>query len=210
MKIIDLSAYLREHSYPGRGILLGRSADNKSAVIAYFIMGRSANSRNRVFTPVEEDNGIMTEAFDPSKMEDPSLIIYHPVRYVEKTGDTVVTNGDQTDTVRDGILAGEDVRPGAESPLLRARSPQLYPQQLRSAPQQRSLCPVHFKERRSGTPAATTAISSATTIRCPARDHSSTPIRRISIRFLPLRASPAVWRLLLLTPGRWQRKSGRT
>ncbi len=107
MKIIDLSAYLREHSYPGRGILLGRSADNKSAVIAYFIMGRSANSRNRVFTPVEEDNGIMTEAFDPSKMEDPSLIIYHPVRYVEKTGDTVVTNGDQTDTVRDGILAGK-------------------------------------------------------------------------------------------------------
>ena len=80
MKIIDLSAYLREHSYPGRGILLGRSADNKSAVIAYFIMGRSANSRNRVFTPV---------------------------RYVEKTGDTVVTNGDQTDTVRDGILAGK-------------------------------------------------------------------------------------------------------
>ena len=107
MKIIDLSAYLREHSYPGRGILLGRSADNKHAVIAYFIMGRSANSRNRVFTPVTEDNGIMTEAYDPSKMEDPSLIIYHPVRYVEKTGDTVVTNGDQTDTVRDGILEGK-------------------------------------------------------------------------------------------------------
>ncbi len=107
MKIIDLSAYLQEHSYPGRGILLGRSADNKSAVIAYFIMGRSANSRNRVFTPVPEDNGIKTEAFDPGKMEDPSLIIYHPVRYVEKTGDTVVTNGDQTDTVRDGILEGK-------------------------------------------------------------------------------------------------------
>ena len=107
MKISDLSAYLREHSYPGRGILLGRSADNNHAVIAYFIMGRSANSRNRVFTPVAEDNGIMTEAYDPSKMEDPSLIIYHPVRYVEKTGDTVVTNGDQTDTVRDGILEGK-------------------------------------------------------------------------------------------------------
>ncbi len=107
MKIIDLNEYLREHSYPGRGILLGRSADNQSAVIAYFIMGRSANSRNRVFTPVAEDNGIMTEAYDPSKMEDPSLIIYHPVRYVEKAGDTVVTNGDQTDTVRDGILEGK-------------------------------------------------------------------------------------------------------
>ena len=107
MKIIDLSAYLREHSYPGRGILLGRSADNKHAVIAYFIKGRSANSRNRVFTPVAEDNGIMTEASDPPKIADPSLIIYHPVRYVEKTGDTVVTNGDQTDTVRDGILEGK-------------------------------------------------------------------------------------------------------
>ena len=106
MKTIDMNQYLRNHPYPGRGILLGRSADNKSAVIAYFIMGRSANSRNRVFTPVPEDNGIKTEAYDPSKMEDPSLIIYHPVRYVEQTGDTVVTNGDQTDTVRDGILSG--------------------------------------------------------------------------------------------------------
>ena len=107
MKTIDINQYLRDHAYPGRGILLGRSADNKSAVIAYFIMGRSANSRNRVFTPVAQDKGIMTEAFDPSKMEDPSLIIYHPVRYVEKTGDTGVTNADQTETVRDGILAGK-------------------------------------------------------------------------------------------------------
>ena len=72
MKTIDINQYLRDHAYPGRGILLGRSADNKSAVIAYFIMGRSANSRNRVFTPVAEDKGIMTEAFDPSKMEDPT------------------------------------------------------------------------------------------------------------------------------------------
>jgi IMP cyclohydrolase len=107
MNILDMDQYLRNHAYPGRGILLGRSADNKNAVIAYFIMGRSANSRNRVFTPVPEDNGIKTEAYDPSKMEDPSLIIYHPVRYVAETGDTVVTNGDQTDTVRDGILAGK-------------------------------------------------------------------------------------------------------
>ncbi len=105
MKIIDMNQYLREHAYPGRGILLGRSADNKYAVIAYFIMGRSANSRNRVFTPVAEDNGIMTEAYDPSKMEDPSLIIYHPVRCVGT--DTVVTNGDQTDTVRDYLLQGK-------------------------------------------------------------------------------------------------------
>ncbi len=106
MKILNLSEYLTNHAYPGRGILLGRSADNKNAVIAYFIMGRSANSRNRIFTPVEEDNGIQTEAQDPSKMEDPSLIIYHPVRCIAATGDTVVTNGDQTATVRDGILEG--------------------------------------------------------------------------------------------------------
>ncbi len=107
MNILDLRQYLSAHPYPGRGILLGRSADDRHAVIAYFIMGRSANSRNRIFSPVPEDNGIRTEAFDPSKMEDPSLIIYHPVRCIEATGDTVVTNGDQTDTVRDGILEGK-------------------------------------------------------------------------------------------------------
>ena len=83
--------------------MLGRSADNKKAVIAYFIMGRSVNSRNRVFETTED--GIRTKAFDESKMTDPSLIIYHPVRTVGNT--TIVTNGDQTDTIRDGLLAGE-------------------------------------------------------------------------------------------------------
>ena len=99
----DLAAYLGERTYPGRGILLGRSADNKKAVIAYFIMGRSVNSRNRVFEATQD--GIRTRAYDESKMVDPSLIIYHPVRVVGKG--TVVTNGDQTDTVRDGLLAGQ-------------------------------------------------------------------------------------------------------
>ena len=94
---------LAGNSYPGRGIVIGKSADGAHAVIAYFIMGRSENSRNRIFT--ETEDGIRTQAFDPSKMTDPSLIIYHPVRVVG--GDTVVTNGDQTDTVRDGILAGK-------------------------------------------------------------------------------------------------------
>ena len=107
MELVNLAAYLQNHAYPGRGIMLGRSADNKHAVIAYFIMGRSENSRNRVFVAVPEDGGIKTEAYDPSKMADPSLIIYHPVRCIEATGDTVVTNGDQTDTVRDGILEGK-------------------------------------------------------------------------------------------------------
>ncbi len=106
MKCIDISRYLWERPYPGRGILLGRSGDNRYAVLAYFIMGRSVNSRNRVFVPVAEDKGVRTQAHDPGKMADPSLIIYHPVRYVEQTGDTIVTNGDQTDTLRDGILSG--------------------------------------------------------------------------------------------------------
>lgn len=78
MKIIDLSQELKENTYPGRGIIVGKSQDGKSAVCAYFIMGRSANSRNRIF--VEDGNGIRTKAFDESKLEDPSLIIYAPVR----------------------------------------------------------------------------------------------------------------------------------
>ncbi len=106
MKIIDIAQALRTNAYPGRGIILGRSADNRQAVIAYFIMGRSVNSRNRVFTPTED--GIRTEAFDPSKMVDPSLIIYHPVRYFE--GKTIVTNGDQTDTIWEGFKAGHCYR----------------------------------------------------------------------------------------------------
>lgn len=103
MDHLSLAAELAVNSYPGRGIVLGRSDDGKCAVIAYFIMGRSPNSRNRVFT--EKDGGIITEAADPSKMEDPSLIIYAPVRVF---GDkTIVTNGDQTDTIREGLAAGK-------------------------------------------------------------------------------------------------------
>ena len=103
MNKLNLTQLLESNAYPGRGIVLGRSADNRFAVAAYFIMGRSENSRNRVFTVTED--GIRTEAYDPSKMVDPSLIIYHPVRQV---GDKlVVTNGDQTDTVRDFLVAGK-------------------------------------------------------------------------------------------------------
>ena len=97
MQITTLEKELSGCSYPGRGIVIGRSADGTKAVTAYFIMGRSANSRNRVF--VEDKEGIRTEAFDPSKLEDPSLIIYAPVRVLGKK--TIVTNGDQTDTVYD-------------------------------------------------------------------------------------------------------------
>ena len=102
MGCISLAADLRANSYPGRGIVIGKSADGQYAVTAYFIMGRSENSRNRIF--VEEGGGIRTQAFDPSRMTDPSLIIYAPVRVL---GDqTIVTNGDQTDTVYEGLKQG--------------------------------------------------------------------------------------------------------
>lgn len=93
--MIALEQELKSNPYPGRGIVIGRSADGKKAVTAYFIMGRSENSRNRVF--VTEGEGIRTEAFDPSKLSDPSLIIYAPVRVLGNR--TIVTNGDQTDTI---------------------------------------------------------------------------------------------------------------
>ena len=103
MNYINLAEDLRSNTYPGRGIVLGRSQDGTKAVIAYFIMGRSENSRNRVF--VEQDGGIRTEAFDPAKLADPSLIIYAPVRVLG--GKTIVTNGDQTDTVYDFLKEGK-------------------------------------------------------------------------------------------------------
>ena len=102
MKPVDIKQDLAGNSYPGRGIVIGQSADGKQAVVAYFIMGRSVNSRNRVF--VEEPDGIRTEAADPAKMEDPSLIIYHPVRQIGRG--LIVTNGDQTDTIRDFLEKG--------------------------------------------------------------------------------------------------------
>ena len=97
MKTMDIYKELQENTYPGRGIVIGKSEDGKSAVTAYFIMGRSENSRNRVF--VEDGDGIRTQAFDPSKLTDPHLIIYAPVRVLGNK--TIVTNGDQTDTIYD-------------------------------------------------------------------------------------------------------------
>ncbi len=95
MESISIEKELKENSYPGRGIIIGKSPNGKYAVTAYFIMGRSENSRNRVF--VKDGEGIRTQAFDPSKLSDPSLIIYAPVRVLGNK--TIVTNGDQTDTI---------------------------------------------------------------------------------------------------------------
>lgn len=103
MKSVELAKEIGATSYPGRGIVIGLTPDGKKAAIAYFIMGRSTNSRNRVF--VEEGQGIRTEAFDPSKLEDPSLIIYAPVRVLGTN--VIVTNGDQTDTIYDLMNEGQ-------------------------------------------------------------------------------------------------------
>ncbi len=99
----SLSEQLKANPYPGRGIVLGKSSSGRYAITAYFIMGRSVNSRNRIF--VAEGEGIRTQAFDSSKLTDPSLIIYSPVRVLENA--TIVTNGDQTDTIYEGLKRGE-------------------------------------------------------------------------------------------------------
>lgn len=99
MELLSLADELRGNSYPGRGIVAGRSEDGAKAVVAYFIMGRSANSRNRIFVP--DGDGLRVKAFDESKVTDPSLIIYSPVKVLGAK--TIVTNGDQTDTIYDGL-----------------------------------------------------------------------------------------------------------
>ena len=123
MELLNFNDLLRSHPYPGRGIMLGKSADGAKAVVVYFIMGRSENSRNRIFEATED--GIRTRAFDESKMVDPSLIIYHPVR---KVGDTlVVTNGDQTDTIRDHLEMGESFEQGLRTRAFEPDGPNWTP-----------------------------------------------------------------------------------
>ena len=123
MKMISLEQELKGNSYPGRGIVIGKSADGKKAAAAYFIMGRSENSRNRIF--VEDGEGIRTQAFDPSKLEDPSLIIYAPVRVLGNK--TIVTNGDQTDTVYDFIKDGKTFEEALETREFEPDAPNFTP-----------------------------------------------------------------------------------
>ena len=138
----DISRLLRDNPYPGRGIVLGRSGDDRCSVLAYFIMGRSANSRNRVF--VRTDDGIRAQAFDPAAMTDPKGILYNPVRRIGEAW--VVSNGDQTDAIRDCFAVG---RPWEEA--LRASTFQhvqagragLHAAHLGPAVSGRALCPVH-------------------------------------------------------------------
>ena len=105
MEKINLNEYLAANEYPGRGIAVAKAPDGRQMFIGYFIMGRSENSRNRVFDPVPERGGICTMAADPAKLEDPSLIIYNPVLTLGKTH--IVTNGDQTDTIYDLMSQGK-------------------------------------------------------------------------------------------------------
>jgi IMP cyclohydrolase len=119
----QLSELLSNNTYPGRGIVIGKTADGKKAAVAYFIMGRSVNSRNRVFVEVGED--MKTEAFDPSKMEDPSLIIYYPVRKLDNH--LIVTNGDQTDTIYNGLKEGKTFSAALETREIEPDDPNWTP-----------------------------------------------------------------------------------
>ena len=122
-EIKTLSERLEGNRYPGRGIVIGKTPDGKKAAIAYFIMGRSANSRNRVFT--EKNGEIFTEPFDASKVEDPSLIIYAAVRSYENK--LIVTNGNQTDTIYDGLAAGKSFSQALTSREFEPDAPNLTP-----------------------------------------------------------------------------------
>ena len=119
----EISGLLSTNPYPGRGIVIGKSADGKNAVFAYFIMGRSENSRNRVF--VEREGAVFTEPYDYAKVSDPSLIIYAAIREFENK--TVVTNGDQTDTIYDFISKGGDMRSALRTREFEPDAPNLTP-----------------------------------------------------------------------------------
>ncbi len=123
MELKTLKEELGSTAYPGRGILLGRSADGKKAVIGYFIMGRSVNSRNRIF--IADGDGLKTKAFDESKMVDPSLIIYNPVLVLGNT--QIVTNGDQTDTVFDFLKDGKTFEDALRTRTFEPDSPNFTP-----------------------------------------------------------------------------------
>ena len=125
MEKINLNEYLAANEYPGRGIAVAKAPDGRQMFIGYFIMGRSENSRNRVFDPVPERGGICTMAADPAKLEDPSLIIYNPVLTLGKTH--IVTNGDQTDTICEGLARGQSFEEALESRCFEPDAPNFTP-----------------------------------------------------------------------------------
>ena len=161
MRPVDIKQDLAGNSYPGRGIVIGQSADGKQAVIAYFIMGRSENSRNRVF--VEEGAGIRTQAFDPAKLSDPSLVIYAPVRVLGEA--TIVTNGDQTDTIYDFLKEGKTFEEALRTRTFEPDGPNYTPRIsgiVEPAPGKLYLQAVHFEELRRRPGLWPSAFSSST------------------------------------------------
>ena len=202
MDSIDLKEYLSQRPYPGRGILLGQSHNGTWAqsVMAYFIMGRSENSRNRVFE--ETEDGIRTRAYDESKMVDPSLIIYHPVRMVGST--TIVTNGDQTDTIRDFMAEGKTFEEALRTREYEPDEPNFTPRisglMDRSGSYRLSilkegqdrLCQRQFFEYQPGTRWAT----------------SSAPMRASATPVPPSTGSRYRWPSLPTAPTSWPTRSG--
>ncbi len=122
-EIANMGETLKNNTYPGRGIVIGKSADGKKAVVAYFIMGRSENSRNRIF--IENGDDVVIHPFDVSKVEDPSLIIYSPIRKLNDR--LIVTNGDQTDTVYDGLVVGKSFTEALRSRCFEPDAPNWTP-----------------------------------------------------------------------------------
>ncbi len=122
-EVFDLKDLLSDNTYPGRGIIIGKTPDGKKAAIAYFIMGRSENSRNRVF--VENGDEVIIHPFDASKVEDPSLIIYSPIKTIENK--VIVTNGDQTDTIYEFISDGKSFEEALETRCFEPDGPNFTP-----------------------------------------------------------------------------------
>ena len=183
-------------TYPGRGIVAGRTADGGKAFFAYFIMGRSANSRNRVF--VRDGDGIRTQAFDPAAMKDPSLIIYAPVRW--QGGKVVVTNGDQTDTICDFLAAGKSFGDALRTRAFEPDAPNFTPRISLIAEAAGKLAfSMAILKAADDSGRAACAASTNTRICPPAKAASSTPTAATAIRSRRLKANrkrsrlPAIW-----------------
>ena len=187
MEKIDLNEYLASNEYPGRGIAVAKAPDGRQMFIGYFIMGRSENSRNRVFDPVPERGGICTIAADPAKLEDPSLIIYNPVLTLGKTH--IVTNGDQTDTIYDCMSRGKSFADSLRTRTFEPDGPNYTPRISAVVYEDGKLSDEHSQIRRRQWRDASSAISSIIRSLWPVRATSSAPTSATAAPSPALRAS---------------------
>ena len=195
---------MSNNTYPWRGICLGVDESGEYAVIVYFIMGRSVNSRNRIFE--ETDDGIITKAHDESLMTDPHLIIYAPVRALPGGEYTIVTNGDQTDTVYDFIQNGQTFEDALRTRTFEDDRPNWTPRisGLVRVADGKASYKLSITSPTTATKAASCAISMSTRSPRRARDISSTPTSATAIRFRPSRANRRRWRCTAtLSSWRW-------